>query len=157
MRTSSVALGLILLQLTFPLSALALNAEEELTPAQIRQQLWDTECRTVLPFGQGDLAGALLTRLRQCINEKQNAWLIGQKRVQELERMSQRDLREQARRAAVLHRLRTGTQQRIEKTLPRRAEQSTLLLRYRSRNRYQQIHESLRLPGSTNSTTEDEG
>ncbi|MFH0851348.1 MAG: hypothetical protein V1876_01220 [Candidatus Peregrinibacteria bacterium] len=149
------ALGLALLQFTLPFSALAANMDEELTPDQIRQQRWDTECRASLPFGQGDLEAALLYRLRQCINAKQNAWLIDQKQTKERERLSQRSAREQSRRENVLSRLRTGVQQRIANALPRRAEQATLLLRYRTRRRYEQIRQEIRQPGSTNATTGD--
>ncbi|MDD5103798.1 MAG: hypothetical protein PHX93_05370 [Candidatus Peribacteraceae bacterium] len=155
MRTSLAALGLSLLSLALPLSAVATNVEQELTPDQIQRQQWDSACRASLPFGQGDLEAALLYRLRQCINEKQNAWLIDEKQTQERERLSQRDLREQARRENVLSRLRAGVQQRIANALPRRAEQATLLLRYRTRSRYQQVRDLIRQPGSTNATTED--
>ncbi|MDO8469216.1 MAG: hypothetical protein Q7S29_05675 [Candidatus Peribacter sp.] len=155
MRTTLTALALSLLQLSLPLSAFASNAVLELTPEQLQQQEWDTECRATLPFGQGDLEAALLTLLRQCVNEKQNAWLIGQKQAKERERLSRRDVREQARRENVLNRMRTGSQQRIAKALPRRAEQATLLLRYRTRHRYELIHQEIRQPGSTNATTED--
>ncbi|MFA5273754.1 MAG: hypothetical protein WC353_06390 [Candidatus Peribacter sp.] len=155
MRTSLAALGLSLLSFALPLSAVATNVEQELTPDQIQRQQWDSACRAALPFGQGDLEAALLYRLRQCINEKQNAWLIDEKQTQERERLSQRDLREQARRENVLSRLRAGVQQRIANALPRRAEQATLLLRYRTRSRYQQVRDLIRQPGSTNATTED--
>lgn len=155
MRTTMTVLSLVLLQLTLPCSAFATNVEEELTPEQEQQQLWDTACRAHLPYGQGDLEAALLFKLRQCVNEKKNAWLIEQKEEKERERLSQRSEREKARRDTVLRHLRAGSRQRIENSLPRRAEQSTLLQRYRTRHRYQQVHESLRLPGSTNATTED--
>ncbi|MDD4287261.1 MAG: hypothetical protein PHO20_03615 [Candidatus Peribacteraceae bacterium] len=149
------ALGLSLLQLTFPFGTLATNIEEELTSEQVQEQQWDTECRATLPYGQGDLEAALLFRLRQCVNRKQNAWTIEQKLAQERERLSQRSERERARRENVLSRLRSGVQQRIENALPRRAEQGTLLLRYRTRRRYQEVHQNIRQPGSTNATTED--
>jgi len=150
-----IALVLSLLQLSLPLCAFATNVEEELTPEQVQQQLWDTECRATLPYGQGDLEAALLFKLRQCVNRKQNAWTIEQKLAQERERLSQRSERERARRETVLSRLRSGVQQRIENALPRRAEQGTLLLRYRTRRRYQEVHQNIRQPWSTNATTED--
>ncbi|ALM09775.1 MAG TPA: hypothetical protein DEB30_05800 [Candidatus Peribacter riflensis] len=155
MRTFLSALTLSLLSLSLPFSALATETEEELTPEQTQRQMWDTECRAALPYGQGDLEAALLYRLRQCVNRKQNAWTIEQKLAKERERLSNREEREKARRQTVLTRLRTGAQHRIENALPRRAEQGTLLLRYRSRRRYQQVHESIRQPGSTNATTEE--
>lgn len=154
MRTI-LALVLSLLQFSLPLSALAANTAEELTPEQEQRQLWDTECRASLPFGQGDLESALLSLLHRCINEKWNAWLIDQKLAKERERLSNREEREKSRRETVLSRMRTGMQQRIEKALPRRAEQGTLLLRYRSRRRYEQVHEGIREPASTNATTPD--
>jgi len=154
MRTLT-AFALSVLQLAVPLSAFASNVEQELTPEQIQQQQWDTECRASLVFGQGDLEGALLTLLRECVNRKQNAWLIEQKQEKERERQSQRDTREQSRRENVLSRLRAGAQQRIARALPRRAEQGTLLLRYRSRRGYEQVHQQIRQPGSTNATTGD--
>jgi len=155
MRTTLTALVLSLLQLSLPFSALATNVEEELTPEQVQQQEWDTECRATLPFGQGDLEGSLLTLLRECVNRKMNAFQNDQKLAKERERLSQREEREKARRENVLSRLRTGVQQRLENALPRRAEQTTLLQRYRTRHRYQQIQQQLRQPGSTNATTED--
>ncbi|MDD5041498.1 MAG: hypothetical protein PHX87_06420 [Candidatus Peribacteraceae bacterium] len=154
MRTT-LALVLSLLQLSLPLSALAATAVDDLSSSQEQQQQWDTECRASLPFGQGDLEGALQTLLSRCVNRKQNAWLIDQKLAKERERLSQRDAREQARRENILSRLRAGTQQRIANALPRRAEQATLLLRYRTRRRYELIHQEIRQPGSTNATTED--
>lgn len=153
MRTLLATLTLSVLTFSFPLSALAADTVQDLTPEEIQQQRWDTECRATLPYGQGDLEAALLYRLRQCINRKQNAWQIEQKQAKERERLSNRAEREKARRETVLNRLRTGAQQRIEKALPRRAEQTTLLQRYRTRHRYQQVHEQLRQPGSTNATT----
>lgn len=155
MRTTLIVLALSFLQLSLPFSALATNAEEELTPEQVQQQLWDTECRATLPYGQGDLGGSLLTLLRECVNRKMNAFLNDQKLAKERARLSQREEREKARRENVLSRLRTGVQQRLENALPRRAEQTTLLQRYRTRHRYQQIQQQLRQPGSTNATTED--
>ncbi|OIO53013.1 hypothetical protein AUJ46_06345 [Candidatus Peregrinibacteria bacterium CG1_02_54_53] len=154
MRIPTTTLGVAFL-LSISLPALATNVDEELTPVQVQQQQWDTECRATLPFGQGDLEGALLYRLRECINRKQNAMLIQQKQEKERERLSQREAREKARRENVLNRLRAGARQRIENALPRRAEQGTLLLRYRTRRRYQQVRDSIRQPGSTNATTED--
>ena len=155
MRTTLTAFALSLLQLCLPFSSLAATTSEYLSPTQDQIQQWDTECRDSLPYGQGDLEGALLTLLRECVNRKQNAWLIEQKQAKERERLSQREAREQARRENVLSRLRTGAQQRIANTLPRRAEQATLLQRYRTRQRYQQVHQQIRQPGSTNATTED--
>ena len=152
MRTLLASLGIALSLL--PISAaFAADVSKDLTPTDDQRQLWDTECRAALPYGQGDLEAALLYRLRQCINRKQNAWLIDQKQTKERERLSNRDEREKARRQNVLNRLRSGSQQRIANSLPRRAEQATLLQRYRTRHRYQQVHEQLRQPGSTNATT----
>lgn len=155
MRTTLTALVLSLIQLAFPFTALATSTDAELTPDQVQQQQWDTECRASLTFGQGDLSGALLTLLRECVNQKQNAWLIEQKQTKERDRLSQRDVREQVRREKVLSRMRAGSKQRIANALPRRAEQATLLLRYRTRHRYELIHQEIRQPGSTNATTGD--
>lgn len=155
MRTMFTALGLAFLQLSLPFGALAANVQEDLSPAQVQQQLWDTECRATLPYGQGDLEGALLALLRECVNQKQTAWQNEQKQEKERERLSQREEREKARRENVLSRLRTGVKQRLANALPRRAEQTTLLQRYRTRRRYQQVHQQIRQPGGTNATTED--
>ncbi len=155
MHTTLATLALSVLTFSFPFSALAADTVRDLTPEEVQQQLWDTECRASLPYGEGDLEAALLFKLRQCVNRKQNAWLIEQKLAKERERLSNREEREKVRRDNVLKRLRTGAQERIAKSLPRRAEQTTLLQRYRTRQRYQQVHQQLRQTGSTNATTED--
>lgn len=154
MRTLLASLVLVCSLVPFS-SASAADAQQDLTPTDDQRQIWDTECRASFPFGEGDLEAGLLFKLRQCVNRKQNAWLIEQKLAKERERLSNRDEREKARRQNVLNRLRSGSQQRIEHSLPRRAEQATLLQRYRTRHRYQQVHEQIRQPGSTNATTGD--
>lgn len=136
---------IIFVSLTLPLCALAANVDTDLTPAQVEEQQWDTECRaTLAPYGQGDLEAALLYKLRQCINEKRTAKRIETEHAKELERLSQRDQREASRRAVTVSRLRSGAQQRIESAASRRTDQGTLLERLKIPGRYQKIHRTLR-------------
>lgn len=145
MRPLLTPLSLSLLCLATPLCALAANVNTDLTPAQVEEQQWDTECRATLePYGQGDLEAALLYKLRQCINEKRTTKRIEENLTQERERLSQRDQREASRRAATFSRSRTGAQQRIESASSRRIDQGTLLKRLKTPSRYEKIHRTLR-------------
>jgi hypothetical protein len=75
------------------------------TEEELRQQ-WDTECRALMPAGQGDLEGALLYKLRECIVEKKRLYDTAAKRAYELQRLSDRSEREAFRRQTILSRVR---------------------------------------------------
>lgn len=145
MRPILTPLSLSLLALTMPFGCLAAEVSQDLTPQQLEEQQWDTECRASLaPYGQGDLEAALLHNLRHCIIEKRTAKRIEIEQAQERERLSLRDQREAARRAAIVSRLRSGAQQRIEAAAARRTDQGTLLKQLKTPSGYQKIHRTLR-------------
>jgi len=120
----------------------------DLTPEQVQQQQWDTECRAILPFGQGDLEAALLRKLRECINLKQHAEEIAAKQARELQRLSNRSDRESQRRENTLNRVRGGFERRLNQRVYLRADQGKYgrgLLR-------ESIRKNLRSPSPQNST-----
>lgn len=129
--------------LLLPFSVFAAAPATDLSPEQVQEQEWDTQCRALLPYGQGDLEAALLTTLRRCINEKRNAQAIADKITQERKRLSDRTEREQSRRAETLARIR-GSQLRIINALRTRVEQGTALQLIRTRANYQRVHQRLR-------------
>lgn len=134
---------LFLLCMLLPFSARAINAERELTPEQIQDQQWDSECRERMPSGQGDLEAALLRLLRDCINQKRAAKAGDDWQRKELDRLSKRTEREQERRAFTLTRIR-GSALRVQGAMQRRTEQGTVLQQIRTKGDYQRIHRTLR-------------
>jgi len=147
---SSPLLSLCLLVSVLPASVGAATTPKDLTPEEIQSQQWDTECRAMLPFGQGDLEAALLFKLRDCINSKQDAQRIAEDRATELKRLSKREVRETARREAVLARRRGASVHAREQALTRRTGQGTPL--ERNRRDYQRVHGRIR-SGSGSATT----
>lgn len=137
MRPTLLLLSLCLLAVSAPVSLAAVEPADDLTPEEIQYQQWDTECRAVLPYGQGDLEAALLFKLRQCINQKQDAKRIADQRAYELDRLSNRSVREDARRAEIQKRMR-GSSIPLTQTLSRRTGQGVPLLR--NIRAFQRIH-----------------
>ncbi|MDD4628134.1 MAG: hypothetical protein PHE68_01945 [Candidatus Peribacteraceae bacterium] len=122
----------------------------DLTPEQVQQQEWDTECRASLPFGQGDLEAALLTKLRQCINMKQHAQKIADDNMQELKRLSNRSDREAARRLNAQKRIRGGFQRLLDQKMQRRSGQGEK--NSRTIQSIESVRRSLRKANPPNST-----
>ncbi|MDD5751823.1 MAG: hypothetical protein PHS73_04890 [Candidatus Peribacteraceae bacterium] len=137
MRPTPLLLSFCLLASALPASLLAAETIPDLTPEEIQYQQWDTECRALLPYGQGDLEAALLFKLRQCINQKQDAKRIADQRAYELDRLSNRSVREAARRAEVQKRMR-GSSIPLTQALSRRTGQGVPLLR--TIRAFQRIH-----------------
>jgi len=145
-------LALTIFSFVVPCSTMAAMPVTDLTPEEIQTQEWDTQCRAVLPFGQGDLEAALLTKLRKCINEKRNAQVITEKIEKERLRLRDRTEREISRRALVQTRIR-GSVIRVQGALERRSDQGTALQLLRTRSSYQRVHQRLRdvqVPSATN-------
>jgi len=141
---------LSLLFALLPGLALAATSVTDLTPEQVQQQEWDTECRATLPFGQGDLEAALLTKLRQCVNMKQHAQEIANDNAQQLKRLSDRSNREAVRRENTLKRMRGGFQRLLDNNLQRRSEQGDK--GSRTIQSIESVRRSLRKANPANST-----
>ena len=132
------------------IASAATPAATDLTPEQVQQQQWDTECRASLPFGQGDLEAALLTRLRECINMKQHAQEIANDNAQQLKRLADRSNREAARRKNTLNRMRGGFQRILDMNLQKRIQQGDK--GSRTVQSFENIRKTLRQSNPPNST-----
>jgi len=108
----------------------------------------------MFPFGQGDLEGALLFRLRECIVDKQHAKQIADDRAQELKRLSDRSEREKHRRETILVTRRRGYQDVLRKRMTRLGEQGGKSTRTGAS--YEKVRRSLRFPDK-NTTGPGEG
>lgn len=75
----------------------------------------DTVCREKFPWGQGELTGPFLYKVRRCVNERKRARAISAAMEKSEARMVLKNDREGQRRQAVLDRVKRGFQMRRER------------------------------------------
>ncbi|MDD5623101.1 MAG: hypothetical protein PHI23_00100 [Candidatus Peribacteraceae bacterium] len=154
MKTLPLALSAALLALSFTAPALAADSDSSGTgstlpvtsPVDEDLQRFEDECRSRFNFGQGDLQGqgALLFKIRECVNQLQQEKRTAEKREKERERLRLREEREAVRRANISARMRHGFEASAERNALRLRGQGRSTTQSRDPKVYLKIRRSLR-------------
>lgn len=119
-----------------------------------QEVLWETECRASIAGGEGDLEAAMVTTLRDCINDKRRAQHNADTLAKDQER-NQKILQGRLKQQIASQQRRTSFQQSIQDKQQSRYRQEQWNLQYRNAATYYRIRRALRTDDASVPSTKE--